>query len=270
MSLYDIIDEISERQAGKTETGDTRIHGVTLGVVAKNYDKDMPGRICVTVPTRDKDKNELKWARQAWPASGDKWGHYFLPEVGDQVLLAFEGGNIEKPYVIGCVPRDGAKFLSGSVDADNKIKRIMTKHGSVISFEDHKDGDGAKDKILVETAGKSHQFLLDNENKVMRLSDKAKENMIEIQTESGQMKIKVKSRLTLEVGDRVKIVLNGESGAVKLEAGEFSVEVSNQFQVKSDGMVRMKGTQMSLNASSMFKAESGGMVDIAGAPIKIG
>ncbi|MDR1605112.1 MAG: phage baseplate assembly protein V [Gracilibacteraceae bacterium] len=270
MSLYDIIDEISERQASKTETGDTRVYGVMLGVVAKNYDKDMPGRVCVTVPTRDKDKNELKWARQAWPASGDKWGHYFLPEVGDQVLLVFEGGNIEKPYIIGCVPRDGAKFLSGSADADNQVKRIVTRNGSMISFEDNKDGGGAKDKILVETAGKAHQFLLDNENKVMRLTDKEKGNMIEMQTESGQTKIKVKSRLTLQVGDRVKIVLNGESGAVKLEAGEFSIETSNQFKVKADGMVRLEGTQMTLKAASMLKAESGGMVDIAGAPIKIG
>ncbi|MDR0435092.1 MAG: phage baseplate assembly protein V [Gracilibacteraceae bacterium] len=270
MSLYDIIDEISERQAGKTETGDARIHGVALGVVAKNYDKDMPGRVCVTVPTRDKDKNELKWARQAWPASGAKWGHYFLPEVGDQVLLAFEGGNIEKPYVIGCVPRDGAKFLSGCADESNQIKRIMTKNGSMISFEDNKEGGGAKDKILVETAGKAHQFLLDNENDIIRLTDKEKGNMVEMQTKSGQMTLKVKSRLTVQVGDTVKIVLNGESGAVKLEAGEFSIETNNQFKVKADGMVRLEGAQMSLNASSMFKAESGGLVNIAGAPIKIG
>jgi uncharacterized protein involved in type VI secretion and phage assembly len=270
MSLYDIIDEISERSATKTETGDTRVYGVMLGVVAKNYDKDMPGRVCVSVPTRDENRNELKWARQAQPSSGAKWGHYFLPEIGDQVLLAFEGGNIEKPYVIGCVPRDNAKFLSGSVDEKNRIKRIMTKNGNVIAFEDNENDDGAKDKINIETAGRAHDLLLDNENKLMRLTDKAKENMIEIKTESGQMTIKAKSRLTIEVGDKIKFVFNGESGAVKLDAGEFSVQVSNQFKAKSDGMVKMEGAQMSLSASSTFKAESGGMVNISGAPIKIG
>jgi uncharacterized protein involved in type VI secretion and phage assembly len=270
MSLYDIIDEISERSATKTETGDTRVYGVMLGVVAKNYDKDMPGRVCVTVPTRDKDKNELKWARQAQPASGAKWGHYFLPEVGDQVLLAFEGGNIEKPYIIGCVPMDNSKFLSGSVDEHNQIKRIVTKNGSVLSFEDNKEGDGAKDKIRIETAGRAHDLLFDNENKLIRLTDKAKENMLEIKTEDGQMTIKAKSRLTIEVGDRVKMVFNGESGAVKIEANELSIQVSNQFKAKSDGMIKMDGAQMSISASSMFKAESGGMVNISGAPIKIG
>lgn len=46
MSIYDIIGEISEKQATKTETGDARIYGVVVGIVAKNYDKDMPGRVC--------------------------------------------------------------------------------------------------------------------------------------------------------------------------------------------------------------------------------
>ena len=38
MALYDIIDEITARQVTKTETGDNRMTGVTIGLVAKNYD----------------------------------------------------------------------------------------------------------------------------------------------------------------------------------------------------------------------------------------
>ena len=78
MGLYDIIDEITERQVTKTETGDNRIWGVMVGIVAKNYDPNssggggtgsnsgadaMDGRVCVTIPTRDTEANELKWAR---------------------------------------------------------------------------------------------------------------------------------------------------------------------------------------------------------------
>ena len=59
MGLFDVIDDITEKQVMKTDTGDNRIFGVVVGQVAKNYDKDMPGRVCVTVPTRDKDANEL-------------------------------------------------------------------------------------------------------------------------------------------------------------------------------------------------------------------
>ena len=163
MGLYDILDEITERQITKTETGDNRIWGVMLGIVASNYHKDMAGRICVTIPTRDKDANELQWARLAMPSSGEMWGHYFLPETGDQVLLAFEGGHIEKPYVIGCVPRDSNKFLKDSIDEKNQKKRIVTRHGTVILFEDDSnEEEGKKDKFTISTAGNALQLMIDN------------------------------------------------------------------------------------------------------------
>ena len=270
MSLYDVIDEISERKIGKSETGDARIIGVMVGSVARNYDKDMPGRVCVTIPTRDKEQNELKWARMAQPAGGDSWGHYFLPEVGDQVLLCFESGNIERPYVIGNVLKDNQKFLSGSVDEDNQIKRIVTKNGSTVSFEDNKEGDGEKDKILIETARKAHSILLDNENKVIRITDKEKSDMIELKTEDGQMTIKASSKLKIMVGDTITLNLNGESGAIKIDCNEFSVKASNQFKAESDGAMKLKSAQVGIEASSMMKAGSNGMTQITGSPIKVG
>ncbi|MCL1822994.1 MAG: phage baseplate assembly protein V [Oscillospiraceae bacterium] len=270
MALYDIIDEIAAQKATKSETGDTRINGIVLGIVAKNYDKDMPGRVCITVPTRDKDANELQWARLVQPSGGDKWGHYFLPEVGDQVVLAFEGGNIEKPYIIGCVPKDASSFLKNAVDENNQFKRIVTKNGSTLAFEDNKEGEGDKDKITLQTAKKSHTLLMDNENNIIRITDKEKENIIEMKTQDGVMKVKAKSKLTIEVGDNIKIVLNGESGAVKIEAEEVSIAASRQFKVKCDQMIKIDGAQIAEKASSMHKIESGGMVNIAGSPIKIG
>ena len=270
MSFYDMIGEISDRQATKTETGDTRINGVVVGIVAKNYDKDMPGRVCVTIPTRDNKANELQWARQALPGSGKGWGHYFLPEVGDQVLLAFEGGNIEKPYIIGCLPMDNSKLLSKTVDEHNQYKRIMTRNGSAVIFEDNKEGDGEKDKITVETAGQSHQILLDNENKIIRVNDKKKENMIELSTEDGQMTIKAMKKLTIQVGDNVKVILSGDTGAVQIEANEFTVKASKSATVKTDGTLKLEGAQINQSASSMYKAQSNGMVNISGSPIKIG
>ena len=126
MGLYDVLQDISEQQVTKTETGDTRIYGVMIGIVAKNYSEDMKGRLCVTIPTRDKGKgkSELQWARLVMPSGGQKWGTYFMPEIGDQVLLAFEGGNIEKPYVIGCIQRYSDDFLKKAVDKNNTFKKI--------------------------------------------------------------------------------------------------------------------------------------------------
>lgn len=273
MSLYDIIDEIAGRQITKTETGDTRVSGVMVGVVAKNYHPDMGGRVCVTIPTRDEGANELQWARLAMPSSGKKWGHYFLPEVGDQVLLAFEGGCLEKPYVIGCVSQDNHPFLTKSADQNNQYKRIVTKHGSTITFEDSAAAeDGSQDKITIQTAGKAHTVLLDNAQKRIRIGDKAGEDYIEMSTEpgSGFLNIKAKSKVTIQVGDNVKVTLNGESGAVKISAQQVTIEASSKFGVKSDGMIQLKGAQIAEEASAMHKLESSGMVQISGTPIKIG
>ena len=53
MALFDIFDEITEKQVVKTELGDARIFGAVAGVVAENYNEQMPGRLCVNIPVRD-------------------------------------------------------------------------------------------------------------------------------------------------------------------------------------------------------------------------
>ena len=286
MGLYDIIDEITERQVTKTETGDNRIWGVMVGIVAKNFDPNstasggtnsgadaMDGRVCVTIPTRDTNANELKWARVAMPSSGSKWGHYFLPEVGDQVLLAFEGGNIEKPYVIGCIPKTADKFLKDSVDKDNQFKRIVTRHGTSIIFEDNStDENGLKDKLTLETAGQKLQILMDNENEKIRIGDKAKEDFIEMYTKegSGTLTVQIKSKIEIKVGDKITMTMNGESGAVSIKADSILLEASNGVTTKSDSAVKMEAPQVAANASSALKLESSGTATVSGSTISVG
>lgn len=286
MGLYDIIDEITQRQVTKTETGDNRIWGVMVGIVAKNFDPNstasggtnsgadaMDGRVCVTIPTRDMNANELKWARVAMPSSGKKWGHYFLPEVGDQVLLAFEGGNIEKPYVIGCIPKTADQFLKDSVDKDNQFKRIVTRHGTSIVFEDNSgDENGLKDKLTLETAGKKLQILMDNEHEKIRIGDKAKEDFIEMYTKegSGTLTVQIKSKIEFKVGDKITVTMNGESGAVSIQADSIRLEGSNGITAKSDSAVKLEAPQVSANASSALKLESSGTATVSGSTVSVG
>ena len=270
MGFYDIMDEIAAKQVLKTETGDNRMFGVTVGVVAKNYDKDMPGRVCVRVPVRDENANELKWARVAMPSGGKKWGHYFLPEVGDQVLLAFEQGNIEKPYVIGCVQKDSNSFLSRSVHEKNQYKKIVTKNGSTIQFDDVEEGNGQKDKISIYTPDEGHKFILDNEKKQILISDKDGKNQIEMKTETGQMTVRAEKKITIQVGDSIEVTLNGSSGTVSIKCSKCNVDASGSMNFSSSGSATLSGGNVSLSASSMLKAESSGVTSISGAPIKIG
>lgn len=271
MGLFDVIDEMTEKQILKTDTGDNRIFGVMLGIVAKNYDKSMPGRVCVTIPVRDKNANELQWARVAMPSSGKGWGHYFLPEIGDQVLLAFEQGNIEKPIVIGCVPKDANTFLTKAVDEQNQYKKIITKHGSSLIFEDNKEDDsGEKDKIQLYTAGKQHEMSLDNEHHTITITDKEKKNQITMDTEKGKMMVKAEQRLEIQVGDSIKLVMNGANGSVQLECTKLTVKADNSVHAESNGTARLKGGSVTIEAASTLKAESSGTVRVSGTPIQLG
>lgn len=270
MSFYDLVSDISQKAMTKTETGDNRLYGVVIGIVAKNYDKDMPGKVCVSIPVRDKKANELKWARVAMPSMGKGWGHYFLPEIGDQVLLVFEGGNIESPFIIGCLSKNNDKFLTSSADKDNQYKKIVTKNGSTITFLDNKEGEGQKDSILIQTPKKKHTLLLDNDKKKILIQDESGDNKIELMTESGQMTIKAANRLTIEVGDKIALTMNGDSGGVKLKATEVAVNASQQVNLETDGSMKLNSGQLKLQASTMVGIESSGGISLTGSPINLG
>lgn len=270
MALFDVMEEAAQHRDLKTELGDERLPGVVSGVVVENYHKDMPGKVCVKIPVWDKDEDTLQWVPVVFPFSGSKWGQYFLPEKGDRVLLAFEGGSVEKPYVIGSIPRDNDSFLRESADEENQKKNIMTRHGNKICFTDCKEGDGEKDKIEIHTAGKSHGLELDNEKKTIRLADKENNCRIELKTEKGKIEISAQKKITITVGDKIKISMNGESGTVSIEAEKVSVKAGKMLEYKTDGTAKFSGQQTILEASSMMKLESGGMIATKGGPIKLG
>lgn len=274
MGLYDIMDEIAARQTAKTETGDNRMYGVVLGVVKSNYADQtpgqMPGRVCVEIPVRDADANELKWARVAMTASGKNWGHYFLPEVGDQVLLAFENGNIERPYVIGCVPKDSNRFLTDSVHDANQYKRIVTRNGNTLQFEDVTPGEGTEDRISLFTSGESHKLVLDNARGEILLEDEKGENGVRIRTAAGVMQAKADHRLTLTVGDTIELTMNGDTGTVSLKCNKLHVEAAGSAGLSANGKFSISGGNVSVDATSAFKLSSSGITSLGGSPVRLG
>ncbi|MBR4529364.1 MAG: hypothetical protein IKO80_03685 [Lachnospiraceae bacterium] len=273
MALFEIVDEITRKQFEKTETGDNRMQGVVVGQVSKNYDKDMPGRVCVQIVSRDTQANELLWARVAMPSSGEKWGHYFLPEVGDEVLVAFEQGNIERPYIIGCIPKLSDQFLKKSVDEKNQIKRIVTRHGSTVFFEDNADDqNGGKDKIRIITAGEEHKIEFDNEKDFILISDKSGKNKIHMKTKegSGNIEIHTEKKLFIKVGDNIKLTLNGSNGTVELSATKVVVKASDSVKLQANGRMDVAGGSTTVKGNSTTKVESSGPVTVSGMPIKLG
>ncbi len=289
MAIFDIIDDVSKKRMEKTDTGDSRIMGLMLGKVVKNYDEKMPGRVSVILLSREQgdgdgdeaDNTRLLWARVVMPSSGGTWGHYFIPEVGDLVLVAFEEGNIERAYIMGCIPKTNDKILTGSRDEKNRYKKIVTKNGNSIIFEDVNDDDGeggggeepgAKDVITVRTAQQAHRIVLNNEKKLIELSDKEGKNYVKLNTdpEKGHIEIKADKKVTIKVGENITLTMNGETGAVSLKAKKVNIEADDSVGIESQSRANFKGSNVTLEAGGSMKVSSGGLVEVSGTPIKLG
>lgn len=270
MPFFDIVDDVAKHQFEKNDMGDTRISGIMVCQVMKNYDKDKQGFVQVNINTRDYDDTKLVWARMALAYGGNKWGEYFIPEVGDQVIVAFEQGNIERAFVIGAVPKANSGFMQKAFNEKNEIKRITTRNGNNIDIIDKGEGDGDNDKITMTTSKGLHKLELDNEKKKILISDKEGENKIEIKTENGQMEIIAKQKLTIKVGDNIKVFMNGSNGTVSIEATKFKLETSNTAEIKSNNRVSMEGGNVTVSGNSMLKLSSSGPVSVEGTPIKLG
>ena len=273
MGLFDVIEDISEKNISKTETGDNRIFGIVVGEVVDNYDQERSGRICVSIHTRDSEANVLKWAKVAEPYIGKEWGMYFLPEVGDQVLVAFDQGNIERPYVIGCIPKDSDKFLTKSKDEQNQKKRIVTRRGNAIEFFDGEPEEGSvetKDKITITTPESAHSITLNDEKKLITIKDKDGNCEIEMSTKEGQMTVNANKKLTLTVGDSIKITLSGDSGKITVEAKDVSIQSSGKMVLKGEGKTEITGANVTVESTGMVKVSAGGMLTAEGKPVKIG
>lgn len=270
MPFLDIVDDVARHQYQKNDMGDTRISGIMVCQVVKNYDKDKQGFIQVNINIRDYDDTKYVWARMALPYGGNKWGDYFLPEVGDQVIVAFEQGNIERAFVIGSVPKANSGFMQKAYNEKNEIKRITTRNGNNIDIIDKAEGEGDNDKITITTSKGNHKFELDNEKKKILISDKEGENKIEMKTENGQMEIIAKQKLTIKVGDNIKMFMNGSNGTVSIEADKLKFEASNTAELKSNNRVTLEGGNVTVSGNSMLKLKSSGPVSVEGTPIKLG
>ena len=296
MALFDIIQDVSKKQIEKTDTGDSRIVGLMLGKVIKNYDENMPGRVSVILLSREEvqddsgqgggeneaDNSRILWPRVVMPSSGTGWGHYFMPEIGDLVLVAFEPGNIERPYIIGCIPKKNDAILTKSKDEKNKFKKIVTRNGSSIIFEDivSDEGEGGgggenpgeKDKLTLKTALDMHNIVLDNEKKVIEVKDKEATNFVRMSTDEnkGHIEITAAKKMTIKVGENISVVMNGDTGAVTIKAKKVSIQTDDSTSIESQGRAEIKGTNVTAEGSSMLKLNSNGAVQVSGTPIKLG
>jgi hypothetical protein len=95
-----VIEEMAAQSTDSIEDVQQKFYGVVVGKVINPLDPMTLGRVQVQLPFID-SLDLSPWARVAMPMAGILHGFYFIPNVGDEVLVAFEHGDISAPYIIG-------------------------------------------------------------------------------------------------------------------------------------------------------------------------
>ena len=197
-----------------------RIHGVAVGVVTNNQDPDKLGRVKVRFPWLS-DEDESQWARVAVLMAGKDRGTFFLPEVDDEVLVAFEHGDIRFPYVVGSLWNGKDTPPATNDDGKNNIRVIKSRSGHIVRLNDE---DGKE---------------------TIEIIDKSKKNSIVVDTAKNTITITSDKDITLKAANGT-ITLDAQKVAVKSSA-DSKIEAGGGMDVKASGTLNIKGATVNIN-----------------------
>jgi uncharacterized protein involved in type VI secretion and phage assembly len=197
-----------------------RIFGVVVALVTDNKDTEERGRVKIKFPWMGNESGEA-WARLATLMGGKDRGIVFYPEVDDEVLVAFDQGNINYPYVIGSLWNGKDKPPEKNSEGKNNIKMIKTRSGHTIKIDDTE----GKEKI--------------------EIIDKSKDNKICI--DSSKKKISIECGGDIELyASKGKIALKAKEIEIKSTAST-KIEASAGMDLKASGVMRIKGSMVNIN-----------------------
>lgn len=202
------------------------IYGVAIGIVTNNSDPEKRGRVKVNLPWRG-ENDESYWARIASPMAGNERGIVFYPEVGDEVLVAFDRGDITFPYVIGALWNGQDKPPETNADGKNNIRKIRSRSGHELIFND--DDKNKQEKIEIHTKG-GHRIILD---------DSSGKEKIEIVDKSGNNKIIIDSvQKSIAMESEMKLII---------KANIVEIEGSTSLTLKSNAALTIQGMPIKIN-----------------------
>lgn len=188
------------------------VAGVATGTVTDNKDPEQLGRVKVQLPWRA-DEFETDWVRVVTPMAGGARGIYFVPEIGDEVLLAFDRNDIRYPYVLGALWSRTDPPPDGAPTSENDVRMVRTRKGHVLRFDDAQ----SKGAITIE------------------LSDGKK---IEIDDDG----IRITDTMS-------KVTLDAKAGSVSIEAAQSMSLKAPQITIEASATLDLKGGG-SLNANA--------------------
>ncbi len=219
-----------------------------LGVVSDNHDPDNLGRVKVQLLWQDAP---TPWIRVvSLHSGGTNRGIFFLPEVGDYVMVGFSQNDPDRPFVMGSVPH--GKNIDSSKNDDNSIKSIRTRTGSTLYF---KDKDKSKEQEII-----------------IKTDD---QNIISITVENGKGTIKIASSKDIQISSDSSISIKSgnisieASNKLELKAKDINIEAQNKLSEKGMDVAIEGSLSTKVKASATLEVDGGAMTTIKGGLVKI-
>lgn len=186
-----------------------RRYGVYPAQINDIRDPDGIGRVKVTFPwSLDAGSNRYEaWARVATMMAGKNCGTWFIPDVNDEVLVAFEEGDPRRPYVVGGL-WNSADRPPQSMDGvgQNNLKVLCSRNGVKVTLDDTR----AQEKCIIETPGGQRITLHDGPGSIEIVDSNG--NSIKLQA-SG-IAVNAAAKVTVSAG-----TLELSAGMVTVNAG---------------------------------------------------
>ncbi|MBI9060198.1 MAG: hypothetical protein JEZ01_20690 [Labilibaculum sp.] len=215
-------------------------------LVVDNADPQSMGRIRVqfswqlTAPS--------PWIRMTHPHGGVEKGFHFIPEIGEEVMVGFEAGNAEKPFVIGALYHGAAKPESFASDT-NDVKAIRTRSGHTIELND--------------LEGEEKINIYDNEGSIITFDTQAKSltissvETIDISAKniniSAEENIQIAAQQNIDVAAQADANIQAEGNLALQSTGDTTVNSSAALTLAATTDAAMSGQ----NASVSGQAEAG-------------
>jgi uncharacterized protein involved in type VI secretion and phage assembly len=195
--------------AGRVPAGfGGRFYGVHVAQVVDVNDPDQQGRVRIRLPwTTDDEAGYEAWARLATLMAGPDRGTWFVPDVDDEVLVAFEAGDPARPYVVGAL-WNGQHAPPETMDGAGRNERrtIRTRSGVTVRLSD----ESGRESLLLETPGGQRLRLSDGPGKV----DVEDANGNRITMEASGITVQASAKVTINAS-QVEV----SAGMVQVNAG---------------------------------------------------
>ena len=210
---------------------DGHFYGVTIGIVTNNQDPENLGRVKLRFPWLS-DDHESHWARVLTLMAGPNRGVYFLPEVNDEVLVAFEHGQIEFPYVLGALWNGQDRPPESNADGQNNRRTITSRSGHTIVLDDTE----GEEKIVI--------------------CDKTGHNEIRIDSSDNRITVQTGGDLVIETTG--SIGLNSTDGDLAIKCQNLSLQAQGNCEIKAGKNSKMEGgNSLTLNCRAGVKVNDG-------------